>query len=424
MTSVLRVEHLSKRYSLGETSGGPTTLRETLTSSWRRNTVRADRPRELWALRDVGFEVARGDVIGLIGRNGAGKSTLLKILSRITEPTSGRAVVRGRVASLLEVGTGFHPDLTGGENVFLNGSMLGMSRADIRSRFDAIVEFAGIEPFIETPVKRYSSGMYMRLAFAVAAHLEPEILLVDEVLAVGDFEFQKKCLGKMEDVSRQGRTILFVSHNLGAISSLCSQTILLRSGQVCEIGPSPAVVERYLDEGASEAASPLCSDAGHGPVRLVEIHVELAGHRAPAAIPVDSPYTVVLSIASEKRLEGVEIDLRVETTHGQAVCTASLQSERPDAVIEAGTTAWAVEFPGEFLAPGVYHLTIGIHRPNVELFGVYRRLLKLVISETGSRYWKYAGVDMGCVLGRFRWNERRAADAAAVAANGGRISAR
>jgi lipopolysaccharide transport system ATP-binding protein len=211
----------------------------------------------IWALRDVSFEVRRGEVLGIIGRNGAGKSTLLKILSRITEPTEGRAVVHGRVGSLLEVGTGFHPELTGRENVYLNGAILGMRKAEIERKFDEIVAFAEIEKFLDTPVKRYSSGMYVRLAFAVAAHLEPEILLVDEVLAVGDVAFQKKCLAKMEGVACEGRTVLFVSHNMPAVKALCSEGIWLNEGEIRMVGTAARTVERYLSVSMGPGATSL-----------------------------------------------------------------------------------------------------------------------------------------------------------------------
>jgi len=243
---IIEVENLSKRYRLGAI--GATTLREEFSGWWERRrgrTVVAD-ARDFWALRDISFTVQPGEVVGVIGRNGAGKSTLLKILSRITEPTSGRAVLRGRVASLLEVGTGFHPDLSGRENIFLNGAILGMTRAEVRRKFDEIVAFAEVEKFIDTPVKRYSSGMYVRLAFAVAAHLEPEILIIDEVLAVGDAQFQKKCLGKMGSVAAQdGRTVLFVSHNLAAVESLCSRALYLEAGRL-KLASSTAAVERQF----------------------------------------------------------------------------------------------------------------------------------------------------------------------------------
>ncbi len=251
---IIKVEGLSKKYRLHhEKQERYTTLRDTVAHRvkglFRRGSQtesRTSTEEDFWALKDVSFEVNQGEVLGIIGRNGAGKSTLLKILSRITEPTSGRITLNGRVASLLEVGTGFHPELTGRENIFLNGAILGMTKAEIRSKFDEIVAFAEVEKFLDTPVKRYSSGMYVRLAFAVAAHLEPEILVVDEVLAVGDSEFQKKCLGKIGEVAKGGRTVLFVSHNMAAVQSLCSNAILLGSGAIQLLGTVDHVIDKYL----------------------------------------------------------------------------------------------------------------------------------------------------------------------------------
>jgi lipopolysaccharide transport system ATP-binding protein len=252
MPVAISADKLSKRYRIGELQAGYGTLRETLVHAAKRAVHAEARRRhheEIWAVRDVSFDVPQGQVLGVIGRNGAGKSTLLKMLTRITTPTSGRAEIRGRVGSLLEVGTGFHPELTGRENVYLNGAVLGMKRREIQRKFPEIVEFAGVEKFIDTPVKRYSSGMYVRLAFAVAAHLEPEILLVDEVLAVGDAEFQRRCLGRMQDFGASGRTVLFVSHNMQAIARLCQRTLLLDGGRVLRDGPSPEVVAHYLQTG-------------------------------------------------------------------------------------------------------------------------------------------------------------------------------
>jgi lipopolysaccharide transport system ATP-binding protein len=261
--AIITVENLSKRYLVGHKTERYTALRDVIGRRMRnlarktidvargRQVVQGDAVEEFWALKDVSFEVKRGEVLGIIGRNGAGKSTLLKILSRITEPTSGCITLRGRVASLLEVGTGFHPELTGRENIFLNGAILGMTRAEIRRKFDEIVAFAEVEKFLDTPVKHFSSGMYVRLAFAVAAHLEPEILIVDEVLAVGDAEFQKKCLGKMDEVShREGRTVLFVSHNMGIVSSLCPRAIWLNLGLIERDGSARVVIDDYIDRGA------------------------------------------------------------------------------------------------------------------------------------------------------------------------------
>lgn len=247
-TSIIKVEHISKRYRLGDAESG--SLYHSLAWQFKRLIGKGKKKTEseFWALNDVSFEIAQGDVVGIIGRNGAGKSTLLKILSRITPPTSGRITVHGRIASLLEVGTGFHPELTGRENIFLNGAILGMSKQEIRQKFDQIVDFSGIERFLDTPVKRYSSGMYVRLAFAVAAHLDPEILIIDEVLAVGDTEFQKKCLGKMNEVANSGRTVLFVSHNMATVKNLCTKGIYLQQGQVNYAGELDAALSRYLSQ--------------------------------------------------------------------------------------------------------------------------------------------------------------------------------
>lgn len=261
MHPAIRVTNLTKQFRLGSRVRGGLNLTEQLASLFRRKPKAFST--EFWALKGVSFEVTRGEVVGIIGRNGAGKSTLLKILSRIVEPTTGRAELRGRIGSLLEVGTGFHPELTGRENIYLNGSVLGMSHREIARSFDAIVAFAGVESFLDTPVKRYSSGMYVRLAFAVAAHLEPEILIIDEVLAVGDVDFQNKCLGKMREVSASGRTVLFVSHNMAAVQNLCSRCVWLRDGQVASDGPARGVVEAYNREAIGGAGS----------------HVDLTAHR-------------------------------------------------------------------------------------------------------------------------------------------------
>ncbi|RUO97519.1 polysaccharide ABC transporter ATP-binding protein [Hyphomicrobium sp.] len=264
-TSVIRVEGLSKRYSIARqrrdrykalrdviSSAAKSGLRMSIDALMRKSRAPSAEFEEFWALRDVSFRVSRGDVVGIVGRNGAGKSTLLKVLSRITDPTQGRVSVRGRIASLLEVGTGFHPELTGRENIYLNGAILGMRHAEIRRKFDEIVSFAEVERFLDTPVKRYSSGMYVRLAFAVAAHLEPEILVVDEVLAVGDKEFQQKCLGKMKNVAGEGRTVLFVSHNLAAVRSLCNRALLMSGGEIVIDAPVDAVIRRYISSNAGE----------------------------------------------------------------------------------------------------------------------------------------------------------------------------
>jgi lipopolysaccharide transport system ATP-binding protein len=288
----VRVDRLSKRYRIGQrepykmlrdtvTGAAGASLRR-LSSLVRRRSIDHAQPQaasdgHIWALNDVSFEIGRGEVVGIIGRNGAGKSTLLKILSRITEPTAGYVEIHGRVGSLLEVGTGFNPELSGRENIYLNGAILGMKRAEIDRKFDEIVAFAEVEKFLDTPVKRYSSGMHMRLAFAVAAHLEPEILLVDEVLAVGDAAFQKKCLGKMGEVAREGRTVLFVSHNTAAVASLCDRGLLLNYGKLVDEGPVKRVVQRYLQSAISTSIIPLeqrLDRSGDGSIRIVSLRIE------------------------------------------------------------------------------------------------------------------------------------------------------
>jgi lipopolysaccharide transport system ATP-binding protein len=310
MSSVISVENVGKVYRLGMI--GTTTLREDLSRAWARLRGKPDPTLQVgtagggrrqgdvfWALRDVSFEVEHGEALGIIGRNGAGKSTLLKILSRVTAPAAGSIKVKGRIASLLEVGTGFNPDLTGRENVFLNGAILGMSTREIRAKFDEIVDFSGVEEFIDTPVKRYSGGMYVRLAFAVAAHLDPEILVLDEVLAVGDAAFQRKCLGKMGQAAKEGRTVLFVSHNMVAVQSLCSRALLLADGRVEALGAVGDVVPQYLAAGLQETdAGPVRSwpdvslAPGNGIARVTAIRITPATEVADGLIRMETPISV------------------------------------------------------------------------------------------------------------------------------------
>lgn len=323
MEPVIKVEHLSKSYVLRQQNKTSyTTLRDTLAGKARSlfadpsSLISGTSKENFLALEDVGFEVNKGNRIGIIGRNGAGKSTLLKILSRIVEPTKGRITIDGRVASLLEVGTGFHPELTGRENVFLNGSILGMSKAEIKSKFDEIVAFAEIEKFLDTPVKRYSSGMYVRLAFAVAAHLEPEILIVDEVLAVGDAQFQKKCLGKMQDVSGQGRTILFVSHNMEAVQKLCTKGILLERGRLIQDGPIDSVVKKYLEvfavgDSMFKISLPDDHEQQQGYAHL--IHVEDIRGNPLAEIPIGQPWQIRVCFRLNRRVPQFVIALGLTT---------------------------------------------------------------------------------------------------------------
>jgi homopolymeric O-antigen transport system ATP-binding protein len=323
---IIRVENISKQYRLGLRQTGVATLREVLTGALRaplgqlrrRN---GRRPIEtIWALKEVSFEVFPGEVIGIIGRNGAGKSTLLKILSRITQPTTGRTELYGRVGSLLEVGTGFHPELSGRENIFLNGAVLGMKRKEIARKFDEIVAFAEIEKFLDTPVKHYSSGMYMRLAFAVAAHLEPEILLVDEVLAVGDAEFQAKCLGKMGAVASEGRTVLFVSHNMVAVQSLCKSVIWLQAGKILEKGPKDRVVKDYLGQVSSLSTETVWNDLDSAPgndrVRIRRACARPMDGASSDHITVDTPIALEFEYWNLKPNARLNLSLNVYNDHG------------------------------------------------------------------------------------------------------------
>ena len=306
---IIEVENLSKRYKLGQFNAR--TLREEVEQLFARfrnkgngsGGNRQGRSSEFWALKDVSFSVQPGEVVGIIGRNGAGKSTLLKILSRVTEPTSGSAYIRGRVASLLEVGTGFHPELTGRENVYLNGAILGMTRAEIRDRFDEIVEFAEVEKFLDTPVKRYSSGMYVRLAFAVAAHLKSEILVVDEVLAVGDAAFQKKCIAQMSQITHAGRTILFVSHQLGAVSKLCSRTLVLNAGQIALIGDTKSAISHYLSR-VSPRANVLAALPRSGNRKLILQKIWITDLDGVEQASVVSGQTIMINFSLLKRTSG------------------------------------------------------------------------------------------------------------------------
>jgi lipopolysaccharide transport system ATP-binding protein len=316
---------------------------------------------QFWALRDITFDVKEGERLGIVGRNGAGKSTLLKILSRITEPTTGRIVTRGRMASLLEVGTGFHPELTGRENIFLNGAILGMTRAEIRRKFDAIVEFAEIERFLDTPVKHYSSGMYVRLAFSVAAHLEPEVLLVDEVLAVGDAQFQRKCLGRMEEVGRSGRTIVFVSHNMATISSLCTRAIFLDKGKLAFAGAVSEAVQRYYASGGGALGGVAYSTRGvrigDEYVQLCAAHVEGESNATTGEVLIQESVNIVISL--EVKIEGGPYipNLHFSTPDG-GYAFMSLDNSRR--IKKVGKYRLSCKIPGNFLNEGMYFVGIAV----------------------------------------------------------------
>ena len=372
---VIKVENVGKQYRLGQVGTG--TISHDLNRWW--HIVRGkqdpylkigetnDRSAKgesdlVWAIKNVNFEVKQGEVLGIIGKNGAGKSTLLKILSRVTSPTVGDIKVKGRIASLLEVGTGFHPELTGRENIFLNGAILGMSKQEIRSKFDEIVDFSGVERYIDTPVKRYSSGMYVRLAFAVAAHLEPEILIVDEVLAVGDAEFQNKCLGKMKDVSEQGRTVLFVSHNMPAVKTLCSRAILLDKGGVVQDGSVQSVIEKYLNFSEdAEDISHISYPISNKHLQILEAKL-IDKDKKIISQPIDVYDEIYLNIKYRftRKISKVHLTIIFVNSSGEVV---HFFDRRDDAFhfasVEEGIYESTIKFVNPLLKPGKYFLTLG-----------------------------------------------------------------
>jgi len=374
MRPIIKVQDLAKQYYLGASTAPYSTLRETLVELARRPSRllrRNDGAPTIWALKDLSFEIEQGDVVGIIGRNGAGKSTLLKVLCRITEPTVGRVDLYGRVASLLEVGTGFHPELSGRENIFLNGSLLGMTRKEIQAKFDEIVAFAEVEKFMDTPVKRYSSGMYVRLAFAVAAHLEPEILVVDEVLAVGDYAFQQKCLNKMQDVSTQGRTILFVSHNMGAISRLCKNCILLDHGKMLAMGPTTEVVQTYMTSGLIERPEYVQVSNPQKAINLTRVAVVTDDNSIRSDIAYNERFRFVVEYEVNQSVSGTSVGVALFSIDGTCAFATADFDAHPELLgaREPGKYQTEVEVPAEWLNVGKY--TVSAYIANAASSVVY-----------------------------------------------------
>jgi lipopolysaccharide transport system ATP-binding protein len=407
---VIKAENLGKKYVIGHQAerDSYTALRDVLIQNartlWNKTkdltkgkpVIHGNTWEEVWALKDVGFNIRRGEAVGIIGRNGAGKSTLLKILSRITEPTTGRVTINGRIASLLEVGTGFHPELTGRENIFLNGAILGMSRAEIKSKFDEIVAFAEVEKYLDTPVKRYSSGMYVRLAFAVAAHLEPEILVVDEVLAVGDASFQKKCLGKMGDVAKQGRTVLFVSHNMAVVEALCSRALLLEGGRVAIDHDASSVIKSYLSKEGFRLSECLY-DGNKEHVHFVRSHVSLDGSNPQSTVSLASAICVTLEYMVPRPSRQVQIVCHLWNTRNVHVMSTADVDENPDLLFlrEPGFYRTKFFIPQDTLAPGNYHLSFACGIPNIQLLDEQQGP-EFEVTDVGSyaAYWSGARRDV------------------------------
>lgn len=360
MSTAIKVENIGKKYVLRkEGARSYTTLTDSLSSVFKAKGSKE----EFWALQNLNFEINQGERVGIIGRNGAGKSTLLKVLSRIVKPTTGRVELRGRIASLLEVGTGFHPELSGRENIFLNGSILGMSKAEIKSKFDEIVAFSEVEKFLDTPVKRYSSGMYVRLAFAVAAHLEPEILIVDEVLAVGDAEFQRKCLGKMKDVAGSGRTVILVSHNMAAVQHLCERALYLRNGNLIESGPAEQVIGTYMRAAQGPAAANLAireDRSGNGKVRFNSLALRDAKGNAVSALTCGQEGRIALQLNNpgKSTINGLMISLGIDDHLGNRIVLLSSEVTGQITNVSGDNVNVNVIIPRLPLKQGTYGLTL------------------------------------------------------------------
>jgi lipopolysaccharide transport system ATP-binding protein len=373
---VIKAENIGKKYIIGHQSqkAGYTALRDV----WMQNArtiwsktkdlatgkpiIQGDTTEEVWALKDVSFGIHRGETVGIIGRNGAGKSTLLKILSRITEPSTGRVPIKDRVASLLEVGTGFHPELTGRENIYLNGTILGMTRKEIKKKFDEIVTFAEVEKYLDTPVKRYSSGMYVRLAFAVAAHLEPEILVVDEVLAVGDAQFQKKCLGKMGDVAKEGRTVLFVSHNIGAIKTLCQKGIYLQDGHIEFIGDVNDAISSYLNSNQGhQTPEIILEECLHNIAQILSVSVMDENNILAKIHPYSLPFFIKIKVRIYSKIVNGYIAIHIKDNESQTIIFSRkfLNMADEDCSCLPGIYGYSVKIPAPLLIPGNY--TVSVH---------------------------------------------------------------
>jgi lipopolysaccharide transport system ATP-binding protein len=398
--TVIEAENISKKYIIDHKKGNAKadTFSETFTQGIRsfftKNSEEEVEHEDFWALKDVSFKIDQGDRVGIIGSNGAGKSTMLKVLSRITEPTEGRISIKGRVASLLEVGTGFHPELSGRENIFLNGAILGMKRNDIKQKFDAIVDFAGVEKFLDTPVKRYSSGMYVRLGFAISAHLEPEILIVDEVLAVGDAEFQRKCLGKMKDASTSGRTILFVSHNLTAVQGLCNKAMFMQKGRLMEMGETNQVLANYLSQVQKTALESWYltpeEAPGNDKVRLKSIKLEPQYVGNLRHLDVRTPFKVKIEFWNMMDRANLNVSLHLNSLTGECIFNIGTLSQ----TFEKGIIQAECEIPADFLNDGSYSISFMVVKDTATVLHNFEEALIFEIEdyrEGTSWYGKWPG---------------------------------
>ncbi len=393
MKPIIEIKGLGKKYDISHQRGGYIALRDVLTNVLKRplsflrtktkQVIGLEKKEVFWALKDISFEVMPGEVIGIIGKNGAGKSTLLKILTGITPPTEGEVRMYGRVSSLLEVGTGFHPELTGRENVFLNGAILGMTRKEIAKKFDEIVEFSGVGKFLDTPVKHYSSGMQVRLAFSVAAHMEPDILIVDEVLAVGDAEFQKKCMGKMEEVTKKdGRTILFVSHNLAAIQTLCKKSVLLEGGRVKMIGDTKEVIRVYTNESELQSTIAYTENDTTG-AQVTQISIINNAGEPYAKVPVSEPFSLEIEYRVSRPVEQALLSVLFYTEGDLLLFSSESDASKILSNYAPGTYTTTISIPPFLFNVGTYYFDIIFHRPEIELFD-YKKNIHFEILDIGN----------------------------------------
>ncbi len=411
----VEVNHIGKRYRIGGAPQQYNTLRETLTGFIKNPKSRLHgkmtEENSFWALKDVSFNVEQGKAIGIIGRNGAGKSTLLKILSRVTEPTEGKALINGRVGSLLEVGTGFHPELTGRENIYLNGAILGMKNAEIEKKMDEIIAFSEVEKFVDTPVKRYSSGMYLRLAFAVAAHLDPEILVVDEVLAVGDAEFQRKCIGKMSDVANQGRTVLFVSHNMSAIMRLTEQTVVLDHGRVVMQAPTAEAVDYYLAHGFSQEGERTWHEdeieKDTGPFHPLSIRVLNSNGNVSDTVRSVEPMSIEFEYTLDEPVNGLRVGLYIISTRGEFVLTSfdvdDLEKFEKYSTRPAGHYVSRCTIPADMLNEGRFVIGVNASIFKIRTYFHDEQALVFNVNGTGAAGTQWPETRTGLIRPRLNW---------------------
>jgi lipopolysaccharide transport system ATP-binding protein len=420
--TIISVKNIGKKYNINHERGGYVALRDVITNIFRnplgflksktKEVFGIETKEDFWALKNINFEVEKGDVVGIIGRNGAGKSTLLKILSQITPPTTGEIKINGTIGSLLEVGTGFHPELTGRENIFLNGAILGMKKREIIKKFDDIVKFAEIEKFLDTPVKYYSSGMYVRLAFSVAAHMDTDILIVDEVLAVGDTEFQKKCLGKMEEItSDKKRTIIFVSHNMSAIKDLCNKSILIENGEIKNLGETQKVINLYNKENreviSKEEVIEFNNTGNSRELMFRKIYITNKENNLANTIPYNEDFNINIEFDIEKEIGQIEITISIKNSLGINVTSSSFSDQTNGKIqsLKKGRYATRINIGGNFLIPDIYTIRLFAHEKGLRDIDIREEAIRFKISESDSSMKSYgdASIYWNCVFSNAKW---------------------